>query len=138
MKKNCIAICVCILAAFAIVGCGKSDKDMVGNWTAKKDFLSGLDDLPPEAREFAEGFANATATKLELKKDHTFTIKAFFSSEGTWELDGTVLRLSATELGGMPSTKKATLLLSEDRKTLKGDNPFMSNIQAIAFTRDDG
>lgn len=138
MRKNCIAFCVGILAALAIVGCGASDEDVIGKWTAKGRAAMDDGNMSPGMADVAEMIADMKSTKLELRKDHTFTMDGYFAAKGTWKLKGNDLTLSMTEVRGLASERQTVLHLSEDGRTLNGDDQFFSKVTEIEFTRDDG
>lgn len=142
MKNHTISICVGVLAAFAIAGCGVSDKDVTGSWTGKPTSAGASGGM-------ASAFADMMSVQLELKSDHTYTMMMLiFPVEGSWKVKGNTVILTRESFMGMSSDELArargqsgadepmVLRVSKDRKTMTGTDTNSATSAELVFTRN--
>lgn len=159
MRNHTFSICVGVLAAITIAGCGGvSEKDVIGNWTGKIDIAStdanGNGDVPAALEGMAEAFANMMTFDLELKKDHTFKMDmSSLPTEGIWELKGNDLTLTTEKVLGIPvnvagaaptlpggllaGREPFVLRVSRNGKTMTTVDPSGATSGELLFTRKD-
>ena len=158
MRNHTFSICVGVLAAITIAGCGGvSEKDVIGNWTGKVDRSSSSvaagDNVPEGMEAIANAMAEMLSFDLEIKKDHTFKLTMMFiPMEGSWELKGNEVILTTESMFGMsaddvarmggqggtaPDQEPMVLRVSKDRKTMTTVDPSGATSGELLFTRKD-
>ena len=154
MKNHTISICVGVLAAFAVAGCGGvSEKDVIGSWTGNVVYAesSGDDQISKAIQDVAAVYPDLMSFELELREDNTFTMDRFFVTEGRWELDGDVLTLTTEKVSGLSIDDPGiagvlgghtagygpiVLRVSKFGKTMTGDDPNPDATETLTFKRD--
>ena len=121
--KNLVAIFAAALALlmsvvlFAACGDGNSGSDPVGTYkfssmTMGEETYKVGDEIPGLGQKFDENYLT-----IELKEDNTFTMSVMGipgGEEGTWELDGKTLTLTAGESPMECTLSGGTITMEDD------------------------
>ncbi|MCH8274113.1 MAG: hypothetical protein IH851_04925 [Armatimonadetes bacterium] len=158
MKNHTVEICVGILAAIAVAGCGGiSEKDLIGSWTGELETPSsggtaGGEGTPEAEQAMADAFTAMMSFDLELKSDHKFTLTIMMiPMEGNWELEGDEVTLTIEKVSGMSvdeivkmggpeaaaGQEPMVLSISEDGKTMTAVDPSGESPEKFVFKRKD-
>jgi hypothetical protein len=112
-----LSLAVLVFAAFALLGCGKSN--VVGKWQGAMIADPGHENDPDVA--MAKGMMGALS--FDLKSDNTFSGQLFVPIEGTYTVSGNQVTLQITKVMGVENkakdgNKPVVLTVSGDGKTM--------------------
>jgi hypothetical protein len=99
--KNMRAALGALLIAVAISGCNNSGANLVGSWKGQMSAQNSTTGSSPDASKVSgSASAMSNAITLDLHADHTFKITTTFPIEGNWQLSGSQITLTVTEMAG--------------------------------------
>jgi len=142
MKKSFALIAVASMVLVA--GCGNKEDKMVGTWQAHITIPTAAASSPLAQTAIQQITDVMKKTKLEVRKDHTYTINDSMKPEdGSWALDGDKFTLTpknsdkkSSAAGGAGKDHEFTV--SGDSKTITANLPQtpMSQGGSFTFTKD--